>query len=203
MLACMFRFVCQNGFVCGDTVTDVRVPHKGDVAAQVSSGCCWYGCAWCRPIRCAARADLRRGGRCRYSDPAHAGSIHGEGSGGQAGRGPSKSSSAFRCACRSLADGGVRGGAILPVDGPQKIIAGEGAESEFAALEGASQASGHAGAGKVEDVGTSIEEDVGGSTLPLLDELLIRSHPAHDGEFLAVKIDGARAEVKRHAEIGS
>ncbi|MBS1157587.1 MAG: hypothetical protein H6R15_6 [Proteobacteria bacterium] len=38
MLAGMFRFVCQNGLVCGDTVTDVRVPHKGDVAAQVIEG---------------------------------------------------------------------------------------------------------------------------------------------------------------------
>ncbi|MBH9406771.1 DUF945 domain-containing protein [Pseudomonas aeruginosa] len=38
MLAGMFRFVCQNGLVCGDTVADVRVPHKGDVAAQVSEG---------------------------------------------------------------------------------------------------------------------------------------------------------------------
>jgi len=35
MLAGMFRFVCKNGLVCGDTVADVRVPHKGDVAAQV------------------------------------------------------------------------------------------------------------------------------------------------------------------------
>lgn len=35
MLAGMFRFVCKNGLVCGDTVGDVRVPHKGDVAAQV------------------------------------------------------------------------------------------------------------------------------------------------------------------------
>ena len=35
MLAGMFRFVCQNGLVCGDTVADMRVPHKGDVAAQV------------------------------------------------------------------------------------------------------------------------------------------------------------------------
>ncbi|CBW77353.1 Hypothetical protein RBRH_00763 (plasmid) [Mycetohabitans rhizoxinica HKI 454] len=35
MLAGMFRFACQNGLVCGDTVADVRVPHKGDVAAQV------------------------------------------------------------------------------------------------------------------------------------------------------------------------
>ena len=34
----MFRFVCQNGLVCGDTVADVRVPPKGDVAAQVIEG---------------------------------------------------------------------------------------------------------------------------------------------------------------------
>ena len=36
MLAGMFRFVCQNGLVCGNTVADVRVPHKGDVAAPVT-----------------------------------------------------------------------------------------------------------------------------------------------------------------------
>ena len=28
MLAGMFRFVCSNGLVCGDTVADVRVPTK-------------------------------------------------------------------------------------------------------------------------------------------------------------------------------
>ena len=38
MLAGMLRFVCKNGLVCGDTVADVRVPHKGDVAAQVIEG---------------------------------------------------------------------------------------------------------------------------------------------------------------------
>src|SRR3546814_16788828 len=38
MLAGMFRFVCQNGLVCGDTVADVRVPHKGDVAGSVIEG---------------------------------------------------------------------------------------------------------------------------------------------------------------------
>lgn len=38
MLAGMFRFVCQNGLVCGDTVVDVRVPHKGNVAEQVIEG---------------------------------------------------------------------------------------------------------------------------------------------------------------------
>lgn len=38
MLAGMFRFVCQNGLVCGDTFADVRVPHKGNVAEQVIEG---------------------------------------------------------------------------------------------------------------------------------------------------------------------
>ncbi|KGA23299.1 MULTISPECIES: DUF932 domain-containing protein [Pectobacterium] len=38
MLAGMFRFVCSNGLVCGDTVADVRVPHKGNVAGQVIEG---------------------------------------------------------------------------------------------------------------------------------------------------------------------
>ncbi|ENM2868950.1 TPA: DUF945 domain-containing protein [Pseudomonas aeruginosa] len=38
MLAGMFRFVCSNGLVCGGTVADVRVPHKGDVAGQVIEG---------------------------------------------------------------------------------------------------------------------------------------------------------------------
>ena len=37
MLAGMFRFVCHNGLVCGDTA-DIRVPHKGDVASQVIEG---------------------------------------------------------------------------------------------------------------------------------------------------------------------
>ena len=32
MLAGMFRFVCSNGLVRGDTVADVRVPPKGDIA---------------------------------------------------------------------------------------------------------------------------------------------------------------------------
>ncbi len=38
MLAGMFRFVCCNGLVWGDTVADVRVPHKGDVAGHVIEG---------------------------------------------------------------------------------------------------------------------------------------------------------------------
>ena len=38
MLAGMFRFVCQNAMVCGDTLADFRVPHKGDVVGQVIEG---------------------------------------------------------------------------------------------------------------------------------------------------------------------
>jgi|SRR5579862_1109486 len=38
MLAGMFRFVCKNGLVCGDTMADVRVPHKGDVTKAVIEG---------------------------------------------------------------------------------------------------------------------------------------------------------------------
>ena len=38
MLAGMFRFVCQNGLVCGDTFADVRVHHKGSVIDHVIEG---------------------------------------------------------------------------------------------------------------------------------------------------------------------
>jgi hypothetical protein len=38
MLAGAFRFVCSNGLVCGDTVADVRIPHKGDITGQVIEG---------------------------------------------------------------------------------------------------------------------------------------------------------------------
>ncbi|WBM38698.1 DUF932 domain-containing protein [Alcaligenes faecalis] len=38
MLAGLFRFVCSNGLVCGDTVADIRIPHKGDVASEVIEG---------------------------------------------------------------------------------------------------------------------------------------------------------------------
>jgi hypothetical protein len=30
--------VCSNGLVCGDTVADVRIPHKGDITGQVIEG---------------------------------------------------------------------------------------------------------------------------------------------------------------------
>ncbi|KVE37248.1 DUF932 domain-containing protein [Burkholderia sp. TSV86] len=38
MLAGVFRFVCQNGMVCGKNVGEVRVPHKGDVVGDVIEG---------------------------------------------------------------------------------------------------------------------------------------------------------------------
>ncbi len=38
MIPGMFRFVCANGMVCGDTFGQIRVPHKGDVVGQVIEG---------------------------------------------------------------------------------------------------------------------------------------------------------------------
>ncbi len=38
MLPGLFRAVCQNGLVCGETFGEVRVPHKGDVVSQVIEG---------------------------------------------------------------------------------------------------------------------------------------------------------------------
>lgn len=38
MLSGMFRFVCQNGMVCGETMNDIRVRHNGDVVGQVIEG---------------------------------------------------------------------------------------------------------------------------------------------------------------------
>jgi hypothetical protein len=38
MLAGMFRFVCSNGLVCGKTVGDVRVRHKGEIVDNVIEG---------------------------------------------------------------------------------------------------------------------------------------------------------------------
>ena len=38
MLAGMFRFVCSNGLVCGDTTADVRVRHKGQIVDHVIEG---------------------------------------------------------------------------------------------------------------------------------------------------------------------
>lgn len=34
----IFRFVCTNGLVCGDSFGEIRVPHKGDVVGQVIEG---------------------------------------------------------------------------------------------------------------------------------------------------------------------
>lgn len=38
MLPGFFRYICQNGLVCGDTFGEVRVPHKGDVVSKVIEG---------------------------------------------------------------------------------------------------------------------------------------------------------------------
>lgn len=38
MFAGMFRFVCHNGMVCGDAISDIRIPHKGNVVDRVIDG---------------------------------------------------------------------------------------------------------------------------------------------------------------------
>lgn len=38
MMAGMFRFVCSNGMVCGDTTSDIRVRHNGNVVGEVIDG---------------------------------------------------------------------------------------------------------------------------------------------------------------------
>jgi len=38
MLAGMFRFVCMNGLVCGDTFNDIRIRHKGNIVDDVIEG---------------------------------------------------------------------------------------------------------------------------------------------------------------------
>lgn len=38
MLPGLFRAVCQNGLICGETFGEVRVPHKGEVVERVIEG---------------------------------------------------------------------------------------------------------------------------------------------------------------------
>lgn len=38
MLPGLFRSVCQNGLICGESFGEVRVPHKGDVVGKVIEG---------------------------------------------------------------------------------------------------------------------------------------------------------------------
>jgi len=38
MLAGMFRFVCQNGMVCGEVTSDIRVRHNGNIVGEVIEG---------------------------------------------------------------------------------------------------------------------------------------------------------------------
>lgn len=40
MLAGLFRFVCANGIVCGETHSDIRVRHSGKVVDNVIEGAC-------------------------------------------------------------------------------------------------------------------------------------------------------------------
>jgi hypothetical protein len=38
MLAGQFRFVCENGMVCGEKTAEIRVPHKGNIVQDVIQG---------------------------------------------------------------------------------------------------------------------------------------------------------------------
>ena len=38
MVAGMLRFVCTNSLVCGDGITDIRVPHRGNITDNVIEG---------------------------------------------------------------------------------------------------------------------------------------------------------------------
>lgn len=38
MLNGMIRFACENGLVCGEALSDIRIPHKGNVIDQVVQG---------------------------------------------------------------------------------------------------------------------------------------------------------------------
>ncbi len=38
LLLGLFRFVCTNGLVCGETFGEIRVSHKGDIVGQVIDG---------------------------------------------------------------------------------------------------------------------------------------------------------------------
>ena len=42
MLPGLFRFVCLNGLVCGETFGEVRVPHKGNVVEKVIEAALTY-----------------------------------------------------------------------------------------------------------------------------------------------------------------
>ena len=38
MLSGVFRFVCSNGMVCGDILSDIRIRHKGNIVDNVIAG---------------------------------------------------------------------------------------------------------------------------------------------------------------------
>jgi hypothetical protein len=39
LMAGVYRFVCHNGMICGDTLGEVRVRHQGDIVRNVIDGC--------------------------------------------------------------------------------------------------------------------------------------------------------------------
>jgi hypothetical protein len=61
MIPGVFRFVCNNGLVCGGTFGEVRVPHKGDVVGQVIEGA-YEGSVWISiiPLTTIAYECIRR-----------------------------------------------------------------------------------------------------------------------------------------------
>jgi len=38
LLGGVYRFVCQNGMVAGETIGEVRVPHRGNIVQNVING---------------------------------------------------------------------------------------------------------------------------------------------------------------------
>lgn len=61
MLPGYFRFVCQNGCVCGQSLGEVRVPHRGNVVEKVIEGAYEVVGVFDRiPANTAGTAVLRR-----------------------------------------------------------------------------------------------------------------------------------------------
>ncbi|MFZ6774608.1 DUF932 domain-containing protein [Undibacterium sp. SXout7W] len=55
LFAGCFRFVCQNGLVCGETLENIRIPHKGEIVGDVIEGAF-------RVVKGFERADEEREG---------------------------------------------------------------------------------------------------------------------------------------------
>jgi hypothetical protein len=78
MLPGLFRAVCQNGLICGESFGEVRVPHKGDVVGKVIEGAYEVlGCltGWRRSgMRCSHCCCRRPRSRCWRKPPSPTGS---------------------------------------------------------------------------------------------------------------------------------